>query len=160
MIKRHSANRIDSFSHGFKGLLGNLASLIIYPPILTAWLHEIRGVRIKNIANVYISFNVAIDNVYPEMISIGKDVWITRNVVILAHFNPSQGQRDALGDILCKEVKIDDGVFIGVNSVILPGVHIGKNSVVSAGSIVLNNIPENTVVSGNPARPLRYFKNG
>jgi len=159
MPVRYSANKIESLSHGLKGLLGNLASLLIFPPILTAWLHKIRGVKIKNIAKVYISFNVAIDNVYPEMISIGEDVWLTRNVVILAHFNPSEGQRQAIGDIICQEVTIEDGVFIGVNSVILPGVHIGKNAVVSAGSIVKNNIPENTTVSGNPARPLRKFNN-
>jgi len=160
MLTRFSPNRIESFSHGLKGLLGNLASLVIFPPILTAWLHKIRGVRIKNISKVYISFNVAIDNVHPEMVSIGEDVWLTRNVVILAHFNPSEGQRKAMGDIVCKEVTIDDGVFIGVNSVILPGVHLGKNSLISAGSIVRNDVPENTIVSGNPARPLRTFYNG
>lgn len=159
MPVRFSANKIENISHGLKGLLGNIASLIIFPPILTAWLHKIRGVQIKNISKIYISFNVAIDNVYPEMVSIGEDVWLTRNVVILAHFNPSEGQRSVMGDIVCQNVTIDDGVFIGVNSVILPGVHIGKNAIVSAGSIVRNNVPENTIVAGNPARPLRTFHN-
>ena len=44
-----------------------------------------------------------------------------------------------------------DGVWIGFNVVILPGVKIGKNSIVGANSVVAKNIPENSIVSGIPA---------
>ncbi len=51
-----------------------------------------------------------------------------------------------------KPVVIGDNVWIGGNSVIVPGVTIGNNVVVAAGSIVVNDIPDNVVVGGNPAK--------
>ncbi len=157
MHQRHGPNQIRSLSHGFKGFIGNLASLMFYPPVFIAWLHKIRGVKIKNIRKLYITFNVMLDNVFPELITIGEDVWLTRNVSILTHFNPSEAQRRALGDIICKEVVIEDGVFIGINSIVLPGVTIGKNSVVGAGSVVTKDVPQSTIVAGNPATIIRSF---
>ncbi len=49
---------------------------------------------------------------------------------------------------------IKDNVFIGLNSIILPGVTIGTNVVIGAGSIVTRSIPDNTIVAGNPARKI------
>lgn len=47
---------------------------------------------------------------------------------------------------------IKKGASIGANATILPGVTIGRNSMVGAGCVVTKNIPDNTVVVGNPAR--------
>ncbi|MBU2051327.1 MAG: hypothetical protein KKH61_20460 [Gammaproteobacteria bacterium] len=52
-------------------------------------------------------------------------------------------------------VVIKDGVWIASRAVILPGITIGKNSVVGAGSVVTNDVPDNTLVAGNPAKQLR-----
>lgn len=52
-------------------------------------------------------------------------------------------------------VIIEDNVLIGANAVILEGVRVGKNSVVAAGSIVTENVPENCVVAGVPARIIK-----
>jgi acetyltransferase-like isoleucine patch superfamily enzyme len=57
-------------------------------------------------------------------------------------------------------VSIGEGVWIGCNSVILPGVTIGRHAVVGAGSIVTKSIPPNCVVVGNPARIIRSYPNG
>lgn len=54
-----------------------------------------------------------------------------------------------------QDVIIKEGSWIGANSVILPGVTIGKNSVVGAGSIVTRNVPDFTIVAGNPAKILK-----
>lgn len=157
MYERNTPNRVKNIRSGWKGLLGNIASYMFYPPFLIAWLHQLRGVKIKNIWSVFITFNVCIDNVFPELVTIGNDVWLTRNVTILAHYNPSETQRKWMGDLVCKEVIIEDGVFIGVNSVILPGVRIGKGSVVGAGSVVTKDVPPQTIVAGNPAIVVRYL---
>lgn len=53
-----------------------------------------------------------------------------------------------------KEVRICEGAFIGVNTVILPGVTIGKHAVVGANSVVTKNIPDFAVVAGVPAREI------
>lgn len=54
-------------------------------------------------------------------------------------------------------VTIEDGVFLGINAVVLPGVRIGRNAVVGAGSVVSADVPALTVVAGNPARPIRRY---
>lgn len=49
------------------------------------------------------------------------------------------------------------GAWVGARAVVLPGVTIGENAVVGAGSVVTKDVPPNTVVVGNPARPIRTF---
>ena len=51
-----------------------------------------------------------------------------------------------------KCVIIEDDVWIGTKTVILPGVHIGKGAIIGAGSIVTKNIPPYSIAVGNPAR--------
>ncbi len=53
-------------------------------------------------------------------------------------------------------VIVEDGVLVGANAVIVEGVHVGKNAVVAAGAVVLQDVPENAVVAGNPARIVKY----
>ena len=61
----------------------------------------------------------------------------------------AQGDRPAL------PVHIKKGSWIGVNSVLLPGVTIGLNCVIGAGSIVTKDVPDFCVAVGNPARVVR-----
>ena len=48
-----------------------------------------------------------------------------------------------------------DDVLVGANAVVLEGVVIGNNSVVAAGAVVTEDVPENTVVAGSPARVIK-----
>ena len=50
------------------------------------------------------------------------------------------------------KIVIEDWVYVGGHSIIMPGVTIGKGSLVAAGSVVTKSIPEGVVVGGNPAR--------
>ena len=52
-------------------------------------------------------------------------------------------------------IVIEDNVWIGSSSIIYPGVRIGQGSVVAMGSVVMNSVPPNVVVAGNPARQIR-----
>ncbi len=56
------------------------------------------------------------------------------------------------GDVLIKE-----GAFLGINAIIMPGVTIGKNSVVGAGTVVTHNIPDFSVVVGNPGKIIKKY---
>jgi 2,3,4,5-tetrahydropyridine-2-carboxylate N-succinyltransferase/tetrahydrodipicolinate N-acetyltransferase len=49
-------------------------------------------------------------------------------------------------------VVIEDGVMIGANAVVIEGVRVGRNAVVAAGAVVIEDVPENAVVVGSPAR--------
>ena len=55
-------------------------------------------------------------------------------------------------------IVIGDNVWIGMNSVVLPGVNIGNNVMIGANSVVTKNIPSNVVAGGNPCRVIRDKK--
>lgn len=50
---------------------------------------------------------------------------------------------------------VKDNVWIGANATILPGVTIGQNAIVAAGAVVTKDVPESTIVGGNPAKVIR-----
>lgn len=52
-------------------------------------------------------------------------------------------------------VTIEDNCWIGSGTTICPGVHIGENSVIRAGSVVVHDIPANSVAVGNPCKVIR-----
>ncbi|WP_295163519.1 2,3,4,5-tetrahydropyridine-2,6-dicarboxylate N-acetyltransferase [uncultured Brachyspira sp.] len=54
-----------------------------------------------------------------------------------------------------KPVIVEDNVVIGANAVIIEGVHIGKNAVIGAGAVVIEDVAENQVVAGNPAKVIK-----
>lgn len=59
------------------------------------------------------------------------------------------------GAVVCGQVEIKENSWIGANSTILPFLTIGKNCIIGAGSVVTKNVPDNTIVVGNPAKKLR-----
>lgn len=52
-------------------------------------------------------------------------------------------------------VIVEDNVLVGANAVIIEGCHIGKGAVVAAGAVVTQDVPENAVVAGCPARIIK-----
>lgn len=60
----------------------------------------------------------------------------------------------APGATLLGNVVVGPRTLIGGNAVVLPGINIGADCTVGAGSVVLHDLPDGSVVAGNPARPL------
>jgi acetyltransferase-like isoleucine patch superfamily enzyme len=58
-------------------------------------------------------------------------------------------------DISKASITVEDDVWIGANSVILPGVTVGRGAVIGAGSVVTKDVAAYTICAGNPARVLR-----
>ena len=54
-------------------------------------------------------------------------------------------------------IEIFDNVFIGAHAIIMGGIKIGPNVIIAAGSVVTKDVPENSVVGGNPARVIGTF---
>ena len=67
------------------------------------------------------------------------------------------------GEEICRTyalpVKIEDGVWIGGDAIILPSVTIGRNAVIRAGSVVTRSIPADCVAVGNPCRVIKQIDN-
>ncbi|WP_085897627.1 acyltransferase [Limimaricola soesokkakensis] len=97
----------------------------------------------------------------PFLISIGSRTTIAAGVVILTHDGSTSLVRDAAGHRYQRyaPVLIGDDVFIGANSIIMPGVAVRSRCIVGAGSIVTKDVPEGSVVAGNPARVIQTFDN-
>lgn len=55
------------------------------------------------------------------------------------------------------KVKIGSNVYIGTNSLIMPGVTVGDNVLIAAGSVVTHSVPDNVVIGGNPAHIICTF---
>ena len=97
-----------------------------------------------------------------ESITIGANVWVGANTVITdTDFHPLDlATRLARPlDGATAPVVIEDGVFIGMHSLVLKGVTIGAHSVIGAGSVVTHDIPAESIAAGNPARVIRNLGN-
>lgn len=57
-----------------------------------------------------------------------------------------------------EEIVIGNGVFIGARSIVCKGVTIGEHSVIAAGSVVVNDIPDNCLAGGNPAKCIKILE--
>ena len=94
---------------------------------------------------------------YPELISLGSNVHVHKTAKIVTHdfLNRFLSMRDPGVDYGFKEkvgcVEIMDNVYISMFVTVMPNVRIGRDCIISAGSVVTSDIPENSLVSGNPA---------
>ena len=91
-------------------------------------------------------------------VRIGNHVMIGPLVQIYTVAHDLQAEARIQGWEVAKPIVIDENVWIGGGAILLPGVRIGQNAVVGAGAVVSRNVPENTVVAGNPARVIREIE--
>ena len=90
-------------------------------------------------------------------VQINNDVLIADRVHIsdATHFYKKNEAIINQGSGFAGPVIIEDGVWLGINCVILPNVRIGKNSVIGANTVVNKNVPENSIAVGTPMRILK-----
>lgn len=96
-----------------------------------------------------------------QEIVIGKHVMLGGNVTIVdsdCHSLDYEKRRDVRIDSqykLSKPIRIEDDVFVGMNSMILKGVTLGARCVIGAGSVVTSSIPADCIAAGNPCKVIK-----
>lgn len=131
-----------------KELLGESEDAFINPPFYCDY-----GSHIKVGKNFFANYNCTIIDV--AQVTIGDNCQMAPNVSIYTAGHPVHPvSRNSLYEYGI-EVAIGDNVWIGGNTVVLPGVHIGNNVVIGAGSVVTKDIPDWTIAVGNPCKVVR-----
>lgn len=92
------------------------------------------------------SFGVKLDKTNGKGIIIKDGAFLAYGVIVLTH--------DYVRGIY-KDTIIEENTFIGVNSIIMPGVKIYNNSIVALEPLVTKDVPENSIVAGNPTKVIR-----
>ncbi len=87
-----------------------------------------------------------------ELTTLGENVFIGPNVVFTDDLHPMKCPRyqECRGGPV-----VEDLVRIGANATLLPGVRVGRNAIVGAGSVVIHDVPPDTVVAGWPAKKIK-----
>lgn len=131
-------------------LLGKSDKAFINPPFYCDY-----GTHIEVGKNFFANYNCTIIDV--AKVIIGDNCQMAPNVAIYTAGHPVHPvSRNSLYEYGIG-VTIGDNVWIGGNTVILPGVHIGSNTVIGAGSVVTKDIPDWVVAAGNPCKVIRQI---
>ncbi len=135
----------------------SIVAQFTFPAQVTTAIHRLRGVHVGKGSKI--SRTVIIDDSRPDLITIGRNVWVTAGCQLLCH------QRDLAFYEIDKPVMdcplkyapihIKDGAHIGIGSIIMPGVTIGKGAVIGAGAVVTKDIPDYCIAVGVPAKVIK-----
>ena len=140
----------DSIGKIVEELLGKSENAFINPPFYCDY-----GTHIEVGKNFFANYNCTIIDV--AKVKIGNNCQFAPNVSIYTAGHPIHPvSRNSLYEYGIS-VTIGDNVWIGGNTVILPGVHIGSNTVIGAGSVVTKDIPDWVVAAGNPCRVVKQI---
>ena len=126
------------------------------------------GMNILGTGPAWIAHDVWFDSTDYQLISLDEGCLISRQVVFLTHDYSAvtilRGKNNELtGGVIenndmalqKKPIFIGKNTFIGVRATILLGTHIGNNCIIGAGCVVKGNIPDDSIVIGNPARIIK-----
>jgi putative colanic acid biosynthesis acetyltransferase WcaF len=141
-----------------------LKTSILYPYGFKVWMLRLFGAKIGK--NVVIKPGVHIK--YPWLLEMGNFVWLGENVwidnlakvSIASHVCVSQGAMLLTGnhnykkssfDLILGPITLEEGVWIGAQTVVCPGVTCKSHSVLAVGSVANKDLLPNTIYQGNPA---------
>jgi acetyltransferase-like isoleucine patch superfamily enzyme len=115
----------------------------------------------KICGKVNIGYDVYFDASNAKYITIEDKVWIASRCLLLCHKRDSSNY--CIGDdynnlpYLHKSIVLKKGCCIGMGSIIMPGVTVGEGAMVGAGSVVVKDVPAWSIVTGNPAKVVKYI---
>lgn len=135
-----------------EGLLGHIGDdkIIINQPFRCDY-----GKQISIGKRFFANFNFTILDEAP--VTIGDDCFVGPNVSIYTACHSTDPVERNTRQEWAKPVTIGNNVWIGGSVTILPGVSIGDNVSIGAGSVVVNDIPSNTIAVGNPCKVIKQL---
>ena len=148
MARRFTGQHPDTFSEAVAkyGLLATCRTRLRDVVLMLRRLYLVKVWKMDIHPYTLISLKAKLDRTYPKGIHIDEGSAVSFGAVILSHDH-----------IIGKHTNTYIGKFcqIGAHSFVMPGIKIGDHSIVAAGAIVTKDVPEKTVVAGNPARVIR-----
>ena len=102
---------------------------------------------------------VGLRNTIIGPVNIGNHVNLAQNVTVTGLNHNYQDVKKMIDEqgVNTQPVVIEDDVWVGANSVILPGVTLGKHCVVAAGSVVSHSVPSYSICAGCPAKVIKTY---
>ena len=138
----------DAICEIVKRLFGKSDGAFVNPPFYCDY-----GKNIEVGKNFFANYNCMIIDV--AKVTIGENCMMAPNVAIYTAGHPIHPAARNSAYEYGIEVPIGDNVWLGGNTVVVPGVHIGSNVVIGAGSVVTKDIPDWSVAVGNPCRVVK-----
>lgn len=132
-----------------KQILGKTSDNFIIEPYF--WCDY--GYNIEIGENFYSNHNLVILD--PAKVTFGDNVFIAPNCGFYTAGHPLEVDIRNSGSEYAKPIKVGNNVWIGANVIVLPGVTIGDNCTIGAGSVVVKDIPANTLAVGNPCKVIK-----
>ena len=133
-------------SRGLSPFAGHARKLLTLPArFALGWKFRRRCLRWMGakLGDCYIGRDCLFDEEFPELITIDDRVTVSSRVTIVTH--------DMLRGIVAP-VTIRPFAFVGIASLLMPGVTVGERAVVAAGAVVTKSVEPGTIVGGSPAR--------
>ena len=164
----------DPGGNGIKRLLWYITNVLFFknPFSLISGLKvgmlKLFGAKVGNGVVIKPSVNIK----YPWLLTVGNDVWLGEGVWIdnLARvtigdnvclsqgcmlLTGSHNYKKVTFDLMVKPILLDEGSWVGAQSLVCPGVHMNSHSILSAGSVATGDLEPYTIYQGNPATPKR-----
>lgn len=116
------------------------------------------GYNIELGENFYSNHNLVILD--PAKVTFGDNVFIGPNCGFYTAQHPLDIETRNKGLEYAFPIKVGNNVWFGGNVIVLPGVTIGDNCTIGAGSVVVKDIPANSLAVGNPCKVIRDLNNG
>lgn len=127
-----------------------LIRLLLHRRAITPQMLRKKGAQVGERVSIYTK---KIDIAHAWLLTIGNDVTLS-DCRILLH---DASTKLPLGFSRVGRVEIGNNVFVGADALILPNVKIGTNVIIGAGSVVAKDIPDNSVIVGNPSRIISTY---
>lgn len=120
-------------------------------PTVTERMDALRSLGMIIGEKCAIATDAEFEEAWATHVRIGNEVTIARGARFISH---DASTWRALGVTRVGIIEIGDRSFIGAYAIVMPNVRIGSDVIVGSGSVVTKNVPDGTVVAGNPARQI------